>query len=593
MQIIQSLFGISYKTALFDTSEAMRTFVIFSDLQKKHPQESPRLLVRREWGTGRLSLEAKRQQDVSFFDHVENFFFGTMLLLNIKTVCENHFDSLKMIPQPQHTIDAYTAARAYINKKISKKFQENGSLLIKEMTFKVLPQAPFQKKEIPLLAPQSSICTGIRMQNSGNFCFFNATLKAFWVLASFKHMIHTRFESLKKIEHELCAQTHIPAALALSDSHQKQLKDIALREARSPVFESLIQEALKKFLDKEIQLLETTQLLFGIMSSPSTDLFSAHVGPLHDIVEQLKAHSSIFRELLNHHQQDAHEFFHAFIATILPAFTITYMEPVFISRDDSGSKKRESSEIWEIDTKDSLIAALEKRPYVPSERMPSEDCLRSAVIIPAISDSQIKIYSNTYIAFPLSASIEEGKQRSLQNLFDGIIYQEGIEKEAIEHNPMNQHFVGTDKIESFLGKGLPGIRQAQTNQGQFTLSIPAVKAVGLRGAAPQILPIQILRFSPDGRNKSRLPVEIPVQLLVHHAQGDAQTQDELYMLRSVVIHSGTQRYPGHYYTYELERRGDLGLRWIKHDDDRVSIVEFRNIQQDIEQDGYLIFYEKI
>lgn len=138
--------------------------------------------------------------------------------------------------------------------------------------------------------------------------------------------------------------------------------------------------------------------------------------------------------------------------------------------------------------------------------------------------------------------------------------------------------------------------------------VPVISRHIFNGTAPSIVPIQIKRFHQQLLTmpaiKIQTPIQIPLTIIVQVQKGTGEStvfEEECYDLRSVVIHRGDSIKSGHYYTYIPNPESasidpvtgqPICTCWIKHNDDKVFDVDYIHIKEDIERNGYLVFYEK-
>lgn len=127
--------------------------------------------------------------------------------------------------------------------------------------------------------------------------------------------------------------------------------------------------------------------------------------------------------------------------------------------------------------------------------------------------------------------------------------------------------------------------------------------------APDLLPIQIARYK-DNLEKDQRQVEIPLMLKVPFRDGSHQ-KDELYVLRSITVHSGETIRSGHYFTYtpdplQVEKQFKIDKKsgkkteelvcenWVEHNDATVNKkVKWRDINTIISQNAYIVYYERV
>ena len=93
MNLISYLFGRNYQQDRIEDPIAIKSALkSYEDMHSKGLQA--RLIIHRDWRTGILSLQAKEKNAIGFWEKVENFFFGSYDLMNVKTIVERTLQSL-------------------------------------------------------------------------------------------------------------------------------------------------------------------------------------------------------------------------------------------------------------------------------------------------------------------------------------------------------------------------------------------------------------------------------------------------------------------------------------------------------------------
>jgi len=115
--------------------------------------------------------------------------------------------------------------------------------------------------------------------------------------------------------------------------------------------------------------------------------------------------------------------------------------------------------------------------------------------------------------------------------------------------------------------------------------VPAIQTISLDPThAPKMLPIWLNRFNAaGGKIHSRVTIPPEVEISKCH-----------YRLKSCVIHQGESCHGGHYITYcPREEKGKVV--WYEFDDRSQDVAkkEFKDIEADLSQDCYGLFYELI
>lgn len=103
---------------------------------------------------------------------------------------------------------------------------------------------------------------------------------------------------------------------------------------------------------------------------------------------------------------------------------------------------------------------------------------------------------------------------------------------------------------------------------------------------PDMLPIQLGRFSEENGGKKRSNIVRPSAELVIQGSNDDEVAN--YKLASIVVHSGSTIRSGHYYTYVPQQDGS----WICYNDSSVHKVSNEEVMNDVATNGYLFFYKK-
>lgn len=595
MNILQNIFGYNYRQNPVQTEESFQAICDFAEMNRGQSSTTGYLVVHRDWKTGELSLRAKRKEEFGFWDIVQNFFFGTATLLHVRDVVERVLGQVQAIPQEPSFIETSTSACHLLNRNIIKKYPNHSELLIKEVALRVLD--PF----IMRVRQSGGACEGAGLNNGGNYCFFDATLKALWSVPSFQKMIEKRLELLREFEREwppACVSTldgRQALASLLNEAHQADLIAFCRKNARDEKFDDLVSAQVLSFLRKERILLERVHELMQFITHAKGHILSSREGPLFSLIQELQDTCPAFRVLLNHQQQDSAEFFQLFLLHLVPEYSIAFMTPIFLSRcgEERGEEDRRE-EVLDTSLRRQLYDAIERKelihePVAPVSSAAVPDA-PSAVVLPVVQNAGRRVHTNTFFTFPLISEITPAT-RSLETLFRGYMYEERLDPHAIATNDVNRG-ISPATVEEFFRKFLPDIQ----SRAGGCYSLPMVTAHLIRGISPDFLPIQVLRF-PDGRTKSIDRVEIPPYIRVPHAEQDRKP-DEMYVLRSVVIHSGSTLRSGHYYSYipdrsSLQADGRLFSRWTEHNDEWIRQRRWSDIQEDMEQNGYLVFYERL
>lgn len=597
MNLLQYIFGYNYRRNSIETEASFQALCDFAELNKGQATTAAYLVVHRDWHTGELSLRATRKEDFGFWDKVQDFFFGTATLIHIREVVERVLRQVQPIPQDPLNIEKSKEACALLNRNITKKHPTHDELLIQEVAFQVLD--PF----IMHVRRSARTCRGAGLRNGGNYCFFNAALKALWAMPSFQDMVVKRLELFCEFEREwppACVATlegRQALASLLNDAHQTDLIDFCRKNAREERFDDRVSAQILLFLQQEKRLLERVHDLNQFITHASGQELSSHEGPLFALIQELQDSCPDIGRLLNHSQQDTAEFFQLFLLHLIPEYSITFMSPYFLNR--CGEERGEGEERREEVSKEAFLRrlydALERKESVsvqPASELPSPAVsdTPSEVIIPVVHDARRRIHTNLFFTFPLTSGASSAA-RSIDSLFRGYVYDEQLNPQDVASNELNRG-ISPATVEEYFLKYLPDIR----NHPGGCYSLPMMTSHLICGASPNFLPIQILRF-PDGRTKSFDQVEIPPYIRVPRVEQE-RGPDEVYVLRSVVIHSGSTMRSGHYYCYtpdrsSLQADGKHFSRWTEHNDKRVRPRRWSDIQSDIEQNGYLVFYERL
>jgi len=107
MNLIFYLFGRNYREDPIASSDKMKEALsAYSDMRNRGVQA--RLIISREYGA--LTLKVKAKSEIGIWEKVENFFFGTYDLLNVKTLVERALGELAKPQDPdvfkkiEHTV---------------------------------------------------------------------------------------------------------------------------------------------------------------------------------------------------------------------------------------------------------------------------------------------------------------------------------------------------------------------------------------------------------------------------------------------------------------------------------------------------------
>lgn len=182
---------------------------------------------------------------------------------------------------------------------------------------------------------------------------------------------------------------------------------------------------------------------------------------------------------------------------------------------------------------------------------------------------------------------------SLQGIFSGYIQNEIIDLHSIN--------LDSEHIAAFQTLNNEVFTQHEIDSGSLQIPVQSYKVI-VGNEPPSVLPIQIKRFD-DRQRKNKASIDIPYILHTHfQKQGAEQVESIDYVLRGVVIHSGSSITGGHYYTCVPdvssavfnEKLGETQCtHWYVHDDMKVYRTEYKSIAERIRADGYVMLYEPV
>jgi len=208
--------------------------------------------------------------------------------------------------------------------------------------------------------------------------------------------------------------------------------------------------------------------------------------------------------------------------------------------------------------------------------VPSVDCKSLEYEEPKIESSNM-----------LPVSLRGKKSFSLQQNFTGVDDLEEVELDHILHREENRDLdeLHTQELLRFEG-GLPVVRRhvlCGTPPPVLLIHLHRFRVLSIRDDKEKVIAAhQYKRFTR---------VEIPFHLNVPFLSGEMVT----YILRSVVVHSGSGVGGGHYMTYipyqSSERADKLPSRWIEYNDDTLSVHTWEQVQKIIEKQGYILVYD--
>jgi hypothetical protein len=459
----------------------------------------------------------------------------------------------------------------------------------------------------PALATVSVAPCSIRgagLDNLGNTCFFNSTIKALWTTRTFLPMLKERNERLNEFLAELIrpgsninAGKKYEMASFLNQEDQFELRKFCRSKKGSSDFEMRVIEKMKILFQKEKAVTSSAISLFDeIGKATPVDI----KGKLTSLIDILKRTDIAFDKLFpaNHEQQDAYDFYAPFLATLVPDFGVASNSSLVIQRPHSYTAPEDVPEIQS--TRVAVLglrAALEDgrietaTPEVNEPEVVRQRGSPDQVVIPEVVGAK-KTDLNSILVLSLD-KVAPGKAISLQDWFTGYQYEETIEKARLLDYIPNRN-LDEATINEFT-ETLPGVRKINED----SVCVSAVRSQLLRDPnPPHLLPLEIKRFKQDDygrRLKNSQKVQVPFSMQVSHIGESGISQNKTYRLCSAVVHSGGAG-GGHYYTYipVYDSESAVTSTTIReHSDTSISEVTPQRMKADIEEKGYLFFYELV
>lgn len=277
--LIQKLFSPAYDTAEIDSYRSFNGICAFRELSQEPSIDGKMtrvlLLAHRDWSTGELYLEAKKEQELSIFDYIEQFFFGSKSLLNVQKVFSRVLEEGSHSPHSPDLVSSLAETRAYLNAKIIKTYPENLAAQIANVALTIFPQRPIACENLERLRTLNAPVKSSRLPKHGNYCFFNAAIKALWATPQVRAVIE---------------------------------------EQRRFFSERPGQERIVNLLDRTLHLFDAISATEGFPKETN----------IAELVEELVSHFGFRNILKTGNQEDSGEFIDRFLQCILPDFTMNY-----------------------------------------------------------------------------------------------------------------------------------------------------------------------------------------------------------------------------------------------------------------------------
>lgn len=158
MNVISYLFGRNYQQDRLEAPETMKKALdAYAEMRSKEIQA--RLIIHRDWRTGILSLQAKEKKQIGFWEKVENFFFGSYDLINVKIIVERALQSLSRSKNTEEFLEIKRTV-TFLNGPLKAHYDvEIPAALLSALapppSMRPLPAAvaPPSPRAVPLIAP--------------------------------------------------------------------------------------------------------------------------------------------------------------------------------------------------------------------------------------------------------------------------------------------------------------------------------------------------------------------------------------------------------------------------------------------------------
>lgn len=464
------------------------------------------------------------------------------------------------------------------------------------VTASIAPPAAPPKALVLAPVPHSSI----GLQNPGlNRCYFNATLKSLVPLHSFLPALQARKERLEHVL-ELFQQNEDSRAPSVSeDESSSQLPEAPVKidvytllqqcylnhDLIDEHFQSL-EKNIQQFpevLESQIKLLTDTIELFNTLTTHSSSVATIpqNKGVIKNLTDDLEPLIRLVKNpdltFKNNIEKDAQEFYAFFLRVLLP---------------QEDPKKSFFAK------KQLVIPGIAYKENIPEAMTPG--CVLEYSFPPDHPDDET--LGDFFTGFTRKEEVswddyEKILTKSMedQSLGDPTVHPEGYDAavENLQKRLTEKGLIRTSSGEQEIIDN-PFQNDEFNSAENKSLLIPFRSEHRLSETAPDTVAIQLKRFTLHEKIHNRVKVPTEVDIPYETREGKPPRQPEKYLLRSVVIHRGDSISSGHYYSYTCEPDLDHPehFHWYLHNDRFVQEVRYDDIRDDIEQNTYLVQYER-